>query len=623
MPGDFFYGYFPSMSLMPSTHSGRYASPRAMGGRPHPGAVVVGMVFWWLSAVSPAGAQVPPDSSATGTNVVQPCPQGIISSIVVDSRPIFDPASTSIGALRWTYRTLNLLHINTREDFIRGELLFKEGDCFDQFLIDESYRLVDSHGFMYMEEMRVEDDGAGGHRVYVATRDEWSTKVDAYVTVDAGLNLERFQATEENLLGRGVFGEYTYYNRRETKTQSFGVFTPRFFGRSDASLAAGSTRAGHFFDQYWRYPIVGEAGHIGLRQGYRRATDYYAYSTDESDEPYSQILAPIRREQIELSGAYRFGPPAGSIIVGAGIQWDEVTLPRSPETITTDFDVRDSLTGPLPETLARQLRPSAATRVALHLGTRRFRYVDYTGIDDLRHTDRVGLGMIAGVTVGRSVGFLRQGGAPAEHDFYTREHLSFTVPIGISLLTGGGTLEARHADGSWRDILMDADLVLHGRVAALSSHTLFLRASTAGGWNTTIPFQLSLGGREGIRSLAEDRYPGGRLLRFILEDRVALPWPHDTADLGLTFFGDLGRVWAGDAPYGVDSPWQSAVGFGLRFGIPRTTRNIYRADIAFPVGNTTGSPIFRITLELNKLRSGFFTPDVERSRRFTVGPGSF
>ena len=35
------------------------------------------------------------------------------------------------------------------------------------------------------------------------------------------------------------------------------------------------------------------------------------------------------------------------------------------------------------------------------------------------------------------------------------------------------------------------------------------------------------------------------------------------------------------------------------------------------------SPIFRITAELNKLRSGFVTPDVVRSRRFRVGPETF
>ena len=85
----------------------------------------------------------------------------------------------------------------------------------------------------------------------------------------------------------------------------------------------------------------------------------------------------------------------------------------------------------------------------------------------------------------------------------------------------------------------------------------------------------------------------------------------------------LGRVWHGDVPYGTDSGWQAALGFGLRFGLPYRSRHIFRADIAFPVGPTGGSPIFRMTAELNKLRSEFFTPDVRRSRRFLVGPETF
>lgn len=565
-----------------------------------------------------------PEPAASAQPGIATCSDGVISSVNVDSRPIYDPASTNIGALRWVYRTLNLLHINTTESFIRSELLFEEGDCYDAFLVSESRRLLDQHGFMYVEEVVDQANGSGGWNVDVATRDEWSTKVDLNATLDEGANLERFQVTEENLLGQGVYGEFTYFNRRETKTNSFSVFTPRFFGRSDASVAAGTSRAGNFIDQFWRYPFVGEAGHVGLREGVSVRTDFFAFATGGA-EAFSQVLVPVRREQGELSGGYRFGEAGESVILGASVTWDEVTFDGTPEiTLEDDFDVRDTLpAGAAPAALIRQLQPSAATRVSLHLGTRRFRYVDYTGLDDLRHTSQVGLGMFAGVTLGKSIGFLQQSGAPRVDDFYARSHFSFLLPVGQGLIGGGTQVEARHPDEGWRDFLGSAELTMHVRGGWLPGQTLFFRASSAGGWNTTIPFQLNLGGREGIRSLTEDEYPGGRLLRFVLEDRIILPWPSSTADLGLTLFSDLGRVWPGDAPYGVDSGWQAGVGFGLRFGLPRGTRNIYRADIAFPVGATSGSPIFRITLEFNQIRRGFFTPEFRRSRRFSIGPDSF
>ena len=550
------------------------------------------------------------------------CTQGVVSSIDVESRSIFDPGSTNIAPLAWTYRTLNLLHVNTTEAFVRRELLFQEGDCYDPFLVSESQRLLDGYGFLFVEDVRDEPNGSGGRDVLVATRDEWSTKVDVGVNYEDRLNLERLQVTEENLFGQGVFGEYTFYKRRETRTESFGARTPRFFGRSDAGISGGSSRAGHFFDQYWRYPFVGEAGRIGVRQGFRRATDYFAYSTDGT-QPYNQVLVPMRREQIELSGAYRFGEAGKSVILGTSLTWDQVTYPRGPEIIFDDFDVRTPLPGVTPAALDRQLNPSAATRLSLHLGTRRFRYVEYVGLDDLRHSDMIGLGFFAGATVGKSIGFLQQNGAQGADDVYTRGHATFTLPVGLGLVIAGTTVEARHVEEGWRDVLVDADFATYVRVAALPSHTLFFRTSSAGGWDTTLPYQLSLGGREGVRSLAEDQFPGGRMVRFILEDRVALPWPSNTADLGLTVFSDLGRVWPGDAPYAVDSGWQAAVGFGLRIGLPRGTRHIYRTDLAFPVGGAGGGPIFRVTFEFNQLRQGFYSKDARRSRRFSVGPDTF
>jgi hypothetical protein len=583
----------------------------------------LGAVACLAASVAPVGAQANGDRGAGLDSAgVERCAAGVISSIDIDSRSIFDPSSTGIAPLSWTYSVLNLLHVNTSETFIRGELLFEEGDCYDPFLMSESFRLLDGHGFMYVEELTAEDDGAGGHRVRVATRDEWSTKVDVGPTYDEGLNLERLQITEENFLGQGVFGEYTYYARRETRTQSFGLRTPRFFGRSDAGIAGGSSRPGHFFDQYWRYPFVGEAGRIAVREGFHRGTDFFAYATDGS-EPYTQVLVPVRTEALELSGAYRFGDPGRSVILGGSLIREQVTYPRLPEVTFGDFDVRDTLFDPPPAEMQRQLRPYASTRASVHLGTRRFRYVEYLGLDALREPNLIGLGLFAGASVGLGIGVLTPSGAPKNDDLYARGHVSLTYPLGSSLIHWNGTVEAVRNGGDWRDVLTDADLVFYGRTRGLSAHTLFFRASTAGGWSTTLPFQVGLGGREGVRSLDEDRYPGGRMLRFVLEDRIVLPWPPETLDLGLTLFSDLGRVWAGDVPYGADSGWEAAVGFGLRIGLPYRGRHIWRADIAFPVGQTSGEPIFRLTGELNKLRSGFFTPDVLRSRRFTLGPETF
>jgi len=571
----------------------------------------------WLAPIA-AAAQVPASLDTTAA-----CTSGIITAIDVDSRPVYDPASTRIAPLAWTYRLLNLLHVNTNQAFIRRELLFREGDCFDPFLLQESYRLIDQYGFMRVEDISDLDDGSGGRRVSVVTRDEWSTKVDVSPAYDDHLYVERFQVTEENFLGNGIFAEFTHYARRESKNQSIGLRTPRFFGRSDAGIAVGRTRSGNFIDQYWRYPFLGETNRVAFRQGYTYGTDFFAYGTDGA-ESYPQLLLPVRRQLAEISGAYRFGDPGASVILGTSLTRDVVTYPLALEaTVGGDFDVRVPISrDSVPTTLVGQLREFSATRIALHLGTRRLRYAEYVGLDALRETSLMGLGLYAGVTVGRTLPILVASRAPRENDLYTRGHLSFTQPIGASILHGGASVEARHISAGWRDVMAEAELVGYGRAGWLPWQTWFFRASTAGAWDTTIPYQLSLGGRDGVRSLPEDRFPGGRMVRFVAENRIVFPWPTDTADLGMTLFGDLGRVWAGEAPFGVNSGWQAALGVGLRIGLPNGTRNVWRTDLAFPV-NGGGGPVFRVNLELNRLRYGFSNPDVARSHRFRVGAETF
>ncbi len=573
-----------------------------------------------VAPASHLAAQLPDDET---DGVAQTCEAGVISGIDINRGTVFDPDSTGVAVLSWVYRAMNVLHVRTAPSFIRRELLFQEGDCQDDFLISESERLLEGYGFLSEAQITSADDGAGGRRVTVQTWDEWSTQVDLGVTYEGGLNIETFEVTEENFLGQGVYAEFTHRQRRELLAQSFALRTPRFFGRSDASIEFGRDRPGRFFNQYVRYPFIGETGTYSLREGYRRGTNFFSYAT-EGQEAFSQVVVPSFREEMELSAAYRFGDPGEGIITGVTLTRDVIRFPRGAEVVFDDnFDDIQVFPGTPPSRISEQLTESAATRVLFHLGTRRYTFVRYEGIDALRDRLLVGLGFFGGISVGKGFSVLAPDGVPGVDDMFGRAHATYTVPVGSSILQLGGTVESRREAGAWRDVLADTDFVAYLRNDGLQSHTLFLRGALGGGWNTTLPFQLSLGGRLGVRSLAEDRFPGGRSALFTIEDRVVFPWPNRTASLGMTTFADIGRVWPGDAPYGIDSGWQAALGIGLRIGLPARSRHIWRTDIAFPVGSAGGDPIFRVTFEWNRLGWGFFTPDVNRSRRFRLGAESF
>jgi glycosyltransferase involved in cell wall biosynthesis len=564
---------------------------------------------------------LPTDPAARDGVGGEVCTRGHIEDIAIRNGSVFDPGATGRGLLKWAYGMGNLLHVRTRTSFIRGELLFEEGDCLDPFLLSESQRLLDSYGFLASARVWAEPTGDdGGRRVVVETRDEWSTRLDVGASYTQGLNLEKLQLTERNFIGQGILADVTRLEFRSEKTQSFGLSTPRLFGRTDAGVWWGSRRAGRFFAERVSYPFVAQTGRVALLESFTRGTSFFSYAAGEG-EGISNALAPMFRERLELGAAGRFGPPRSAVVAGVSLTREVVRYPRPLELVYGgDFDRRTVSEEPPPEPVARQLRPLTETRVSAHVGLRHYRNREYVGLDAVRDRQTVGVGYWTGVSLGRAVPL----GADDTGDVFARMHSSMGVPLGSSLLHGGTTVEARHQGAGWHDVLAEADLVAYLRNDALPGHTFLLRASGAGGWRTTLPYQLTLGGRDGVRSLYEDAWPGGRQLRFVVEDRIALPWPRwDALDLGLTLFGDAGRMWRGDVPYGADSPWLGAAGFGLRVGFPSGTRNVLRPEIVFPVGPISRSWVFRITYEFNRMRDGYYTPELARSRRFDLGPERF
>jgi hypothetical protein len=138
----------------------------------------------------------------------------------------------------------------------------------------------------------------------------------------------------------------------------------------------------------------------------------------------------------------------------------------------------------------------------------------------------------------------------------------------------------------------------------------------------TTPFQLTLGGRYGVRGYSQNAFPGGQRLVFSIEDRIRLDWPRTTLfDAGLTFFGDLGQMWSGDVPFGVESGLRGSLGAGLRLGFPNGTAGVFRFDLVAPVksGFSAKDLILRIHMrEVLGIAKRFSTEQLIRSRRSGV-----
>lgn len=604
-----------------------------------PFGLLAGLLFALLAA-APAHAQLSGDAAA--------CEAGAVSRIVIDSQPIYDPGPDSGGVLRRVRQLANFLHVDTRADFIARELLFEEGDCPDAFLLEESERLLREHRFIASAEVSVVPQPDGTRQVEVTTRDEWTTKIQIDVTVDNGLQFEGASIFEENFLGSGnLIGAFL---RQRKQRQDYGgiLESPRLAGtRLDGRITGGRTRAGRFGDAMLVYPFVGEVGRVAGRLQFYSREALFPYVLDPALD-YGYAVLPELQQRIEATQAFRFGEPGDLSLLGFGISREVLRFNEYPGSVSLvrgqDFGnlLDDELN--VGARLARQTRGYELTRMSLLLARRKVHFVTRRGLDAVSGEQSVQQGLDVALTVGprlplgdwfgsapKPAAPAASGPAPLASDVMARFSFFGGVASGSAVLLVDAQAEGRRVrfedevGPRWRDIFSEADLLAYWQPGIAVAKTLVARVSASGGWNTVTPFQLTLGGREVVRGYKEEDFPAGRRVVASLENRVDMRWPAPSLiDLGLTFFADAGKAWAGDTPFGVDTGWKTSIGAGLRLGFPVGSRRVTRIDVAWPVGADSGrGPMFRVsTGDFIGLVRGFADAQMTRSRRSGVS-GNF
>ena len=574
--------------------------------------------------------------AAAGPSTVrgQECPRGEISYIFIDNHSIFDTSEMDEDTpFLWAYDLANTLHVETRPGFIRDELLFEEGDCFDPLLLEESERVLRSYEFLARVDVFGVRQPDGTRHVVVDTQDEWTTKVNLGLAFDNGLQLESASVEEENFLGRGIVAGVFFRERRERRDLGMDFRTPRLFStRWDAGFSIGRSRVGTFMAQSFEYPFVGEVGRTAARQIYRRREVLFPYVVPEGTG-FSHVLLPFEREALEVTGAARIGEPGNLTVFGLGILRETMAFAGYPGDVEVAVDGNFSDTRPAgAEAVAAvsdQVVPTTIFRLNFLLGQRNIRFVQETGLDALGGVQDVRLGTEVSATVGRALGDVGSGRRDAPDDLYLRFHGFGGWAPGRWFLSADANVEGRLVfrdtpqGNTFRDILGEADFYAYWRPGGGTGHTIFGRISASGGWSVRRPFQLTLGGRAALRGYDEVDFPGARRILVTLEDRIHLSWPApELFDFGLGLFADAGRVWGGDVPFGRTTDWQASVGAGLRLGFPPGTRGVARIDVAFPVTgpDALSRPMFRVSLrEILGFAPGFHDEELLRSRRPAIG----
>lgn len=503
-----------------------------------------------------------------------PCEGVPVSSIQVEThRPRFS------GVLAWwrrLARALGLHHDTTSPGLVRRFVTLDPGRRCTDFRREESERILRAQPFI--AEATVTTRRVGDSvRVRVATVDE--VPVVAGVRL-RGAGIHALSLGTMNFAGAGMHIEGRWEEGRARRDGVGGKLAhAQLLGRPYMAIAEGMRRPlGEWYAVSVSHPFFTDLQRIAWHTGYYVAKDYSNLRRPDR----TIVVQPVDRAMWNVGGVLRFGPPRRLGLIG-GMVLGERLAPRH------EFSVLDSSGQLVPILDTAGLRRHAtydATNIAGVLGVRALTFTQMRGLDALEATQDVA----TGTQVAAMLGF--------RPFLENAMRTAFGAVDAYAGLRGPRSFVGARAEVESRLDLDRGDwehLVASGRAAwyvqPTSRWTSELSVEGAGVWRPILPFQLELGERRGgVRGYARSYEGGGQRLLARLEHRVDLARYRGTrAAIGAAAFTDVGKVWDGDAPFGVTTPVRAAGGIALLGAIPARSRRTLRAELAVPFDRQTGA----------------------------------
>jgi hypothetical protein len=514
-------------------------------------------------------AMVPMAMSCTGPHDhAQPSPEQLeaasarVGDIDVDVEDIFDTSKP--GESSTVYRLANRLHMNTRDDAVRSQLLLQPDDAYSQQKAEETARLLRARRYIYdawVEPVCFHDDDATVD-MKVRVRDVWSLNPGFSFSRKGGENGTGFEIEDQDFLGRGELVQLSWNSNVDRTTtravyedpQLFGSWWRGRFAYSNASDGGLSQidigRPFYSLDARW------SAGGKWL-SGERVQSRYQlGHVADEYTE---------RADQFELSGGVSSGLRDGWTRRWlAGLRYD-----------SHDFLQADkALVAPLPDDRKLVYPWIGIEWIENAYGTAR-------NFDQIGRTEDLHVGSSLRAELGVATPAWGSDRTAALVDLSGQK--AFGWGDGDLMFVGAGASSRWEPDAGWRDAVLQGEARYYHRQ---NEHALLyaaLHATTTS--HPDLDHQLLLGGDNGLRGYPLRYQSGESSVLVTAEQRFYTDWyPFRLFKVGAAIFADAGRTWGQDLTGQPPLGWLGDVGVGLRLGNARSgLGNVLHIDLAVPL----------------------------------------
>ncbi len=479
-------------------------------------------------------------------------------------------------------RALLALQPATRVSVVRRYLLLKPGDtCLEQRR-SESERVLRAQPFISDAVIRVRPVAPGEVRLEVETIDEFVLGAEIWGgtrEIPAGLELGTANLGGAARGLRGLVelgrGNDVGWGVRYTDYQALG-----------RTLVLDARAGQRPLTDYWslslQRPFLTNFQQTAWQFGFGEEQRFFTFR----DPDIREISLEYYRRRWQVGGVHRFGGVNRGANLGAVMTGELANRVR-----TVRFGSSGAVPVASPPELARYGK-FEAVRAGLAAGVRRVRFLPVRGLAALSAPEDVPIGAQLFVLGLHGVGALQR--APTDRVGVVAATAAAGSARSLWRFTWSSEWRSANDSGVSRQFTGSGRVAWFGKLS--EGHLTTVSADAALSSRSRVPRQVDFrdltGGLVGFRG---SDVGGAERVVARFEERHRIPSPVERVELAVAGLAEAGRIWAGDAPYGVGTRWRYGVGAALIAALPAGSRQSLRLEIGLPA-NPTGrrTPEFRL-----------------------------
>ena len=502
-----------------------------------------------------------------------------IQNIIINNKNVFDLSIAEEN--NPLYALLNRIHVNTKKDVIRNQLLFQVGDIYSKRIADETERLLRANRYLTNADIIVIPKNNDNIALKVDTQDAWTLNPGFSFGRGGGNNKTSISLREYNFLGSGIRIGLRYKSDIDRDSTTFQLSDNNLMGsRHNLILDYANNSDGHKYLLNLKKPF---------------------YSMDTTDS-YGFSIA----NQSGVESLYKLGAVDGQYIyktkridafrafsMGLTNNWArryKVGITLEEHEYGTDL-----ITNPI----TSNLLPKKRRHIYPYFGIEMVEdnYIEEKNLDNIGLVEDRHIGSRIHAKIGYAS---REIDATSDAWFIEAGYSNSLIATKNKLLLFSSLLKSRFDENDKNNTKLSVNTRYDIRLSP--KRLLHLELDAIMGRNLDINNRLYLGGDNKLRGYPARYQAGNSKIIFTIEQRYFTDWyPFRIARIGGAVFMDIGKIWDNEQFISPQMGWLKNIGFGLRLANSRSEiGRVLHIDIAYPLDGGSNLNKLQLLIDAKK-----------------------